>query len=433
MTRLLRLASFAATITAFAPVTALAQPSYYKDVLPILQEKCQTCHRATGQYNMGGLTAPMAFSTYEDTRPWARAIARKVQAREMPPWFADEPRGVFDNERLLTEQQIATLVSWADTGATRGNDKDAPPARSFATSNSEGWTNGTPDFIVSVDKPFVVEDQVYDLGPTLVGTVSETILPRDTWVRGWEFQTGTEGSIVHHMCVQKLDPGVAVERDNTSKEAVSAAGGLLSCMAEGAGANSGMLPDGYGLLLKKGSKLTFNMHYHKQPGQGTGKVSQPRVGFYVSKNPPRYTVKSDSIGNVGFLLPPNKADYRVGAGRVLEQDTMVLSLWPHAHLRAKAARYVATYPDGRQELLLNVPRYDQGWQETYTYRQPKLLPRGTRIDVSFWYDNTPERGAKQGFDPTRFVWQGPRTDDEMALGFITYAQVEPVSKSQQEH
>ena len=105
----------------------------------------------------------------------------------------------------------------------------------------------------------------------------------------------------------------------------------------------------------------------------------------------------------------------------MEEDIYVLTYWPHGHLRAKAARYTATYPDGRTELLLDVPAYDNGWQETYKLKQPKLLPEGTRIDVSHWYDNSAERGALYDFDPTLTPGHGPRTDDEMSLGFIGYA------------
>lgn len=407
--------------------------TYYKDVLPILQENCQTCHRPTGQYNIGGLTAPMSFMNYQETRPWARAIARKVEAHEMPPWFADAPRGVFNNERGLTDDEIGTLVAWAAGGAARGEEADAPPARDFMADNVDGWSNGTPDFIITLDEPYFVEDDIYDLNISFFTKLTEAKLPEDTWVRGWEFNTGTDGSLVHHMCAFATGPSDGGPLAGAAEgEAAAALGGLLSCMAEGAAANSGMLPDGYGVQLKTGGTIGWNVHYHKEPQRDSGEWSQPKIGFYVAAGPPQYHVKSDPIGNSAFEIPPNHPHYRVGSSRTLEKDTMVLNYWPHAHLRAHAARYVATYPDGREEVLLDVPRYDQGWQETYTYREPKLLPKGTRIDVSFWFDNTAARAEKMGFNPDRVVWQGPRTDDEMSLGFIGYAEVEPAAATTQQ-
>ena len=196
----------------------------------------------------------------------------------------------------------------------------------------------------------------------------------------------------------------------------------LGCIAEGA--ESAMLPDGFGVRLEKGSTISFGMHYHKEATEGSAVVSQAEIGFYVASEEPKYKVINNSISNRGFEIPPSHSNYRVGLSRLLEKDTYVLTLWPHAHIRATAARYTAFYPDGREELLLDVPRYDQGWQVTYKYKEPKLLPKGTRIDVDFWYDNTPERGAREGFDPNRFVGYGPRTNDEMALGFIGYAEVD---------
>ena len=209
-----------------------------------------------------------------------------------------------------------------------------------------------------------------------------------------------------------------------SKSAV-ALGGLLSCVAEGA--ESGMLPDGYGLLLKTGSTLIFNMHYNKEPGPGTSFESQAQVGFFVEDRPVAYEVVTDTLGNNGFEIPPNHSNYRVGMARTLKKDTLVLNLWPHAHLRAKAARYMAFYPDGTQELLLDVPHYDQAWQITYKYKEPKFLPKGTRLEVDFWYDSTGERGTRRGFLGERSTGFGPRTNDEMALGFISYAELDDAS------
>ena len=398
-----------------------AAVTYYKDVLPIMQANCQTCHRPSG-YNISGLVAPMSFMDYGETRPWARSIARKVESREMPPWFASAPKGVFENERGLTEAEIDTIVRWVDAGAPAGDEADAPPAAQWAEDASGGWSLGAPDFVVSMPEPYLVEDDVYDLNITFYTELTEDVLPEDTWVRGWEFRVG-DNQITHHMCSSVIAPGAFVPEGPAEEEGADADDSqLLSCVAEGGEAD--MLPEGFGVLLRKGSSISFNMHYHKEPAEGSAAWSNAQVAFFAADEPVRHQVINDSLFNRGFEIPPNHPRYRVGSSRVLEKDTLVLTYWPHAHLRATAARYTAFYPDGREELLLDVPRYDQSWQVTYKYKEPKLLPKGTRIDVDFWYDNSPERASRRDFDPNLFVGHGPRTDDEMSLGFIGYAEID---------
>lgn len=410
-----------AVVAGIAPASAGAEEAltYYKDVSPIIQNNCQTCHRPAG-VNLSGLLAPMSFMSYEETRPWARAIASKVQSREMPPWFADEPKGVFENERSLTDTEISTIVDWVEAGAPAGDMADAPPAVVFAETANDGWSHGKPDFVVKMVEPYVISDDAFDINVSFDVRIPEELVAEDTWIRGWELRTGAEGSGVHHMCAF-VRPEDGEDLTGTDESAV-ALGGLLSCVAEGG--ESGMLPDGYGLLLAKGSVLNFNMHYNKEPGLGTSFTSQAEVGFFVEKRPVKHKVITDTLGNNGFEIPPNAANYRIGMARTLEKDILVLNYWPHAHLRAVAAKYVAFYPDGTEELLLDVPRYDQSWQVTYKYTEPKLLPKGTRIEAEFWYDNTEERGVRRGFNADLAPGFGARTVDEMSLGFISYAQVE---------
>ena len=400
-----------------------AEATYYKDVLPIMQENCQTCHRPSGR-NISGMVAPMSLTDYQETRPWARAIARKVESREMPPWFASGPHDVFSNERILTDAEIDTIVSWVEAGAPAGDLGDAPPAKRWVEQANAGWSLGTPDYIVKMPEPYLIEDDIYDLNITFYKKLTEADLPDDVWLRGWEFRTG-DNRVTHHMCSSILAPSVAAPADGTAveDEGVDVRDSrLLSCIAEGT--ESGMLPEGFGVRLETGSTISFSMHYHKEPATGSSAWSQAEIGLYVSNEPPKYKVTNDSLSNRGFEVPPHHPNYRIGSSRVLDKDIYVLTLWPHAHIRAVAARYTAFYPDGREEVLLDVPRYDQAWQVTYKYKEPKLLPKGTRIDVDFWYDNTAERGARKGFDPNRFVGYGPRTDDEMSLGFIGYAEVD---------
>ena len=361
----------------------------------------------------------MSLASYQDTRPWARAIAAKVRSREMPPWFADDPRGVFKNERGLTDDEISAIVRWVEAGAPAGDRADAPPPLDSAEATIDGWMLGTPDFVVKLPEPYIVPDDAFNVNLAIDVRIPDELLPEDTWVRGWELRPGADGPGVHHMCVF-VRPEDGRVLTGTTESGVPF-GGLLSCLAEGA--QTGMLPDGWGRLLEKESVVNFNMHFNKEPGPGTSFTSQPEVGFFVEKRPVTHQVITDTLANNGFKIPPNVANHHVGMARTLKTDILVLSYWPHAHLRGIAARYTAFYPDGTEELLLDVPRYDQDWQVTYDYAEPKFLPKGTRIESEMWFDNTEERGVRRGYNADRASRFGSRTTDEMAFGFITYAEL----------
>lgn len=435
MTRTKRMSAVAAAI-AMLGVSAWVGPStaraaervtFYEHVAPILQQHCVSCHQPAGQ-NIGSLVAPMSLQTYEEARPWARAIGRKVKAREMPPWFADGPKGVFSNERGLSDEEMKTVLAWVDSGASAGDKTSAAPAR-VATVDSSGYSMGKPDLIVKMPRYFVNDDAA-DVQGTFNVKLTEDILPRDVTLRAWEFRAGTYiagQDTVHHMCGGVLEPGDVPLDELEGKGAGNLA---LGCIA--GGAEPHQLPPGFGRDLKTGSTLIFNMHYYKQPGAGTGYWNQAEIGFYFVKDPVKYRVRTKAIGTFGFDIPPQKLNHRVGAAETLEKDTYILAYWPHAHLRATAARYVATYPDGRKEVLLNVPRYDQSWQVTYKLREPKLLPKGTRIDVDMMFDNSADRGAKRQFNPNIGIQFGARTQDEMMLGFLSYAEADTKATTQQQ-
>ena len=409
--------------------------TYYEDVLPILQENCQSCHRPSGK-NITGVVAPMSLMTFEETRPWARAIARKVEAHEMPPWYASAPVGVFDNERRLTDQEVDTIVAWVNAGAPGGDRALSPAPRVFPEEASGGWTLGKPDFVVSME-PFLVGDDVYDLQPSFSVAIPDEFIPEEgLWVRGWEGRAGANGNLVHHMCSSVQSPGAEVVDDEEAQAedegATADRGGSLGCIASGT--EGRLLPDGWGLFIERGSSVRFGMHYNKPAGPDTAFYNAAEMGFFINTEPVKYAFKNDAIGNRGFQIPSHRENYRVGAARMFDKDTYIVNWWPHAHLRAVASRYTATYPDGTEELLLDVPAYDQSWQETYWYQEPKLLPKGTVVDVSFWYDNTSERGIRRGFDADLAVGHAARTNDEMALGFVGYAEaVEPIATNQSQN
>ena len=396
--------------------------TFYEDVLPILQENCQTCHRPSGQ-NVNGIIAPMSLMTYAEARPWARGIARKVEAEEMPPWYAsNHTDGVFSNERGLTEAEIETISAWVNAGAPAG-DKNAGPAPRVFGDEDGGWFLGTPDFVVNMER-FTIPDDAYDLQVTHRTRFADADLPNGgAWVRGWEFRAGDNGDRVHHFCSGIDKEGTFNEADAGQGEDEGEAatrGASIGCVS--AGTEAKMLPEGWGQFIETGSSVRFSMHYNKEPGPGTSFENAASIGFYLSKEPPKYIFKNNSIGNRAFMIPAHRKGYRVGSGRFIEKDTWVTNWWPHAHFRGIAAKYTATYPDGTQEVLLDVPNWEQAWQETYWYKEPKLLPAGTMVDVSFWYDNTSENGMRIGFDADRSLGHAPRTNDEMMLGFLGYAE-----------
>ena len=420
-------AMLAGTTTGYAadPVT------FYEHVAPIFRANCVSCHRPAGQ-NIGSLVAPMSLITYEEARPWARSIAQKVKAREMPPWFADGPKGIFTNERGLTNKEIETILAWINAGSPAGDKSKAPPSMQFAEATSGGFTLGPPDLVVKMP-PFVLSDEAQDVQGIFTVQLTEEMLPKDVTLRAWEFRAGTYlagRDTVHHMCGGVIEPDQAPAAADAGDGGKGAASLGLGCIA--GGAEPQQLPDGFGRDLRKGSTILFNMHYYKQPGVGTGYTNQAEIGFYFAKGPVKHKVRTKAIGTFGFEIPPQKVNHRIGAAETLDKDTYVLAYWPHAHLRATAARYVATYPDGRKEVLLDVPRYDQTWQVTYKLREPKLLPKGTRIDVEMMFDNSADRGAKRHFNPNIGVKFGPRTQDEMMLGFLSFAEIETAPSSQQQ-
>ncbi len=391
--------------------TADASPTFYKDVLPVFQENCQTCHRPEGE-NIGGMIAPMSLMEYAEVRPWAKSIAKAVVNRTMPPWFATEAtQGLFHHERVLSEQEIETIVGWVQGGAPAGDAAQAPPRKVFVEEGSGGWSLGKPDLVVPMPEYFVA-DEIADININFHTQITMDMLPEDVWVRGIEFKVGS--NLVHHMCASSSPPGEEVQPlgkfSNNS----------LGCIA--LGAESQMFPDGYAMKLEAGSTIGFSMHYNKEPGEGSGFADQSKIAFHFAE--PGEEVREisyDPVGNTTFEIPPGQERWKVGAARVFPVETDLLALWPHAHHRAVAAKYVAFYPDGSEEVLLDVPNYDQRWQTTYQYKEPKTIPAGTRIEVTMWYENSPARAEERGFDSKRAAINGTATTDEMMLGFINYS------------
>ena len=387
---------------------ASERPTFYKDVLPIFQENCQACHRPGGN-NVAGMVAPFSLMTYNEARPWAKAIAKAVETKIMPPWYTtDEFHGVFSNERVLTEDEIATVVRWANTGAPRGNDQEAPAPVSFQ--GVDGWMTGKPDLIVRMPQPYFVEDSVNDEYASFTTTpIPLSELPADRWIKAIEWRG--DSNVVHHIV-----GSASVETPEGEVQRFEL--GSIAPGEEGT-----VFPAGYGKLMKAGSRIHFSMHYHKEPGPGTGKWDQSMVGFqfWDEKNDPKVVnyVHRNGISARYFEIPPGHPNWEVSAARTFDTETEILSLHPHMHLRGKDAKYIAIYPDGRRETLLWVPNFDFNWQLDYFYKEPKVVPAGTRIEYIAHYDNSADNIHNP--DPTiPMVWGGPTTM-EMMIGYISYS------------
>jgi hypothetical protein len=394
--------------------------TYNKQVLPVLQKRCQECHRP-------GEAAPFSMLTYKDTRPWAKAMKEAVLTKKMPPWFADPAVGHFSNDRRLTPEETQTLVSWVDQGAIEGDPKDAPPPLQF----TEGWTIGKPDVVYELPVEYTVPAK---------GTVEYTyfLLPKvfteDKWIDKIEVRPGAR-SVVHHVVLiarppgskwlAEMKPGVAwvepEEKDPPKREVDTGEGAFLLGDMEMIsvyvpGGVAYQTAPGQARFVKAGSDLIFQMHY---TASGKATADRTRVGIIFAKQPPRERVVNTFIMNRRFRIPPGAPDQVVDARVTLNRDATLLNFFPHMHLRGKAFEYRVTYPDGRSETLFRMPKYNFNWQITYQLAQPLKLPKGTVITAVAHYDNSPNNPYNP--DPAKEVFWGDQSWDEMLAGFVDFA------------
>lgn len=400
-----------------AAADSTGRVTFNKDVLPIFQENCQICHRPGGD-STAGMVAPMSLMNYKEVRPWSKAIARAVAAKDMPPWDATPAtNGVFSNERTLTQEQIDTILTWVKTGAPEGNPADKPEAKNWV--NNDGWIIGKPDFEVYLEEPYYVDDDVVDIQPRFTIEITEEMLPEPRWMKAIECRPGSD--IVHHI-FSSADAPAWGDHPAEQFALASAAGGE----------DPQMYPDGFGNLLRAGTIVHISMHYNKEPGPGTGKWDRSGIGikFYPDDVEVEHKVSWNAlgvngVGNINFEIPPRHPNWEVGFSGIFDQDTLLLSVHPHMHYRGKDFRYTAYYPNGTTEELIYVDRYDYSWQTIYFYREPKFIPKGTRIDAVAHYDNSEtvkERIPKLNID--RAVGFAAPSEDEMMIPYVSYTHLD---------
>ena len=392
-------------------------PTFTKDVAPIFQEKCQSCHRPDS-------IAPMSLLTYQESRPWAKSIRERVISRAMPPWAIDKTVGIqhFANDRSLTDDQIQTIVRWVDAGAPQGDPKDMPPAKTWpdaAVWNFAGLYGGPPDLIVKsplYKVPAVAMDAWYK--PTV-----DTGLTEQRWVRAIEIRPATlKGRKVTHHALARLsqqEPGVAANPLDDGSAASGVAGGLF--MEWAVGKQGEIMRANSGKLMLPGSKIVFEVHYHSI---GEAITDQVELGiyFYPKGQEPKYRqtlglFNAIAGGSRNIDIPPNST-FVSQSTSTLRQAGRVENFQPHMHLRGKAMELEAILPDGTTTLLSKVDRFDFNWMTNYIYENDAapLLPKGTVLRVTSWYDNT--RDNKNNPDPDQWVGFGDRTVDEMGHAWI---------------
>jgi hypothetical protein len=382
-----------------APVLA-APPTFTKDVAPIFYKSCVECHRPDAM-------APMPLITYDDARPWARAVKQKVMKREMPPWGADPAIGKFSNDVSLKQSEIDTIAAWVDAGAPQGNPADLPPAPKYAA----GWSIGKPDLIFKMQQPFHVPAD--GTVPYSYVTIP-TNLKEDIWIRGVELKP-TDRRVVHHIISNLVegngkpaDPAPKLTRDPSRKELGSGLGGLVP------GRLYSLYEDGVARKIPAGADIVLQMHYTTI---GQPVTDQTEIGIVLAKEPPTKlrAEGGGAIPNMMFAIPPGDPNYEVVGKQTFDRDTYLSSLYPHMHVRGKDAQYSIVYPDGREEVVLRVPKYDFNWQLSYKLAEPKFIPKGSTLKVTMHYDNS--TGNRFNPDPTATVRWGEQTWEEMMLGY----------------
>ena len=397
------------------PVLAWAAPATYDQIRPILAQRCVGCHQP-------GEIAPMPLLTYQQARPWAKAIKQAVLNRTMPPWHADAQSSKrFHNARVLTGTEIHQLAAWADGGALEGQPQ--PPIA--ITRHDAQFTLGQPDLVIRIPG--------YEVPPT--GTlrytflVTPTHLSEDTWVSAAEWKID-QRAVVHHINAFVRPPGSSYVATAPQGQLYVASGAERSFRHPNereldrrellVGYEPGYRPiawaPGQAKLIRKGSDIVFEIHF---TSNGKAAVDHSELGIYFAKQPPAERIITITPADSKLAIPPGDANYRSFVWAELQADAKLISLQPHMHLRGKAYRIEAVYPGGRRDLLIDVPRYDFNWQTTYFFKEPLQLPKGAKLECTGWFDNSPNNAANP--DPTQTIHWGDQSWEEMNVGFMEIA------------
>ncbi len=432
MTPKLFLIAMVLGVAASAAEPPQSAPTFHKDVLPILQQNCQSCHRP-------GQIAPMSLLTYESTRPWARAIKNMVATKQMPPWNADAGSRKLSNDASLEQRDIDTIVAWVDQGAPEGDPKDQPAPIDWPEA---GWQI-EPDFIVKGPETFIPAEAKNNVIEWF-RVAMPTGLKEDTWVTSIEVRP-SEPELTHHICIHFMphNPDVKydfpywneVERDERGNEIPRAKGARHqesleerpdlrdtgegeACYLPGLQSLMDYRSKNTGKLIPAGTDIVFSLHYLPS---GREAVDRPQVGFTIADQVPdrRYvslTVRGPQDAE-NFAIPPNDPNWAAPHGEAtFAEDAEIAWLSPHMHLRGKSFSFLLERPDGSSETILKVPQFDFNWQLGYEFEEPIPVTKGTKLITISHFDNSVNN--KFNPDPSQTVYYGGMTWEEMSSGFV---------------
>ena len=364
--------------------------TYSNQIIRIFQRRCIECHRE-------GQIAPFTLTDYEEAAGWGEMIAEVVEARRMPPWHANPAHGDFSNENRLSDKEKQQIHTWVENGCPQGNVKDLPQPQAF----HESWyMSRKPDRVI------YMADEAVDVKAEGVESYRRYVVDpgfkEDQWVTIAECMPGNR-AIVHHIIVYIISPDAQDSNIGEHELLVGYAPGTRPFL----------LPKGWARKIPAGAKLQFEMHYTPI---GTPQKDRSSLGLvFTEREQVTHHAWTTNAINGDINIPPHKKDYRLTAEKPFDEDVLLISMFPHMHMRGKSFRYDVTFPDGKQETLLDVPLYDFNWQSSFVLRKPMRIPKGTVLKCTAVYDNS--AGNLANPDPTKVVRWGQQTWDEMMIGW----------------
>ena len=380
------------------------QVTFSKDVAPIFEKSCMSCHHQ-------GTMTPMSLMTYAEARPWAKSIKERVVRRDMPPWHLDKTVGIreYKNDRSLSDDEIATIARWVDNGAPQGNPADMPPAPTFTS--DKAWFIGTPDLLVTTDQDFVM----YPNGPDWwLDQFGEVKMTEDRWIKAMEIKPSNP-KIVHHAVVYAIEPD--------APEGTPEGGVQLHEFA--VGKYGDIFADNTGRLLKKGTRLRFDMHYF---AVGSAEHNKTTIAFkfYPKGETPKYQVRSIAIRNVPndeLDIPPNSVVRTDGYYR-LTKNARIDAFQPHMHMRGRGMTVEAINLNNTTTILSSVDHFNFNWHINYIYKDDvaPLLPAGTVLHMIGIHDNTSANPRNP--DPNMWAGFGERSVDDMVQVWLDIVYLE---------
>jgi len=412
---LLGICSFLLSVACLSAAAGEARPTY-RAIQPVLAERCGGCHKP-------GEIEPMPLTSYAEVRPWAKAIKEAVLMHTMPPWFADQKVSEsFRNDRSLSPEEIHKIVAWVDAGAPAGEPGNTT---AFPVRNDAAKPSREPDVVIKAPGIHVPAS----------GTVEYTFLVtnlhfgEDKWIQRAEWRIDHR-EVVHHMNAYVRPPGssyvatapydvpyVASKSERTARRADESENDRRVLLI---GYEPGYRPEAWGRdrakLIRRGSDMVFEIHY---TANGKAVIDSSELWLYFADHPPQERVLSLQPSDRELAIPPGDPNYHSFTAAKFTSPVTLISVQPHMHLRGKAYQMEAVYPDGRREMLIRVPRYDFRWQTTYFLSNPLQLPKGTVIECSAWYDNSPNNPSNP--DPEKTIRWGDQSWDEMNVGFLEVA------------